>query len=102
MRQLMDPRRLAATGETTWLFRGRRPGRHLTTAALNGPLAKRGINPRAGRAAALINLARDIPPSVLSDLLGLSVGSAARWSSLSGHDWSDYPRIRLIDTESSG
>lgn len=101
MRQLMDTPRAAPTGETTWLFKGRRPGRHLTTAALNGPLAKRGINPRAGRTAALINLARDMPPSVLSDLLGLSIGAAARWSSLSGHDWTDYPRVRLSEASSS-
>ena len=45
---------------------------HLTTAALSAPLAKRGINLRDGRSAALITLARDVPPSVLADLLGLA------------------------------
>lgn len=101
VRQLMDAGSALSTAESIWLFNGHRAGRHLTTAALNGPLAKRGINPRAGRNAALLNLARDIPPSVLSDLLGISIYAAERWSSLSGRDWIDYPMIRLTEAGSS-
>ena len=84
----------------TWLFPGARPGRHLTTAALSAPLGRRGINLQAGKTAALITLAREVPPSVLADLLGLSLEATTRWSALAGHDWADYPRTRLADTGS--
>lgn len=77
-----------------WVFRGRRAGRHLSTAAATKPLRARGINVGAGRSAALMSLTREAPPSVLSDLLGVSVTSAERWAKLSAHDWVDYPRLR--------
>lgn len=72
------------------------PGRHLTTAAMKAPLAKRGVNPRAGRNAALLNIARDVPPSVLSDLLGSPIYAAERQGTLSGGDWIDYRRTRSL------
>lgn len=95
LRQLLD---VAPTGfhdDNTWIFKGQRPGRHLTTAALRLPLSKRGINIRAAKNVALLTLARDLPPSVLADLLGISIYAAERWSAHSGHDWTDYPRIRI-------
>ncbi|WP_150119432.1 hypothetical protein [Enteractinococcus helveticum] len=95
LRQLLD---VAPTGfhdDNTWIFKGDRPGRHLTTAALRLPLTKRGINIRAAKNVALLNLARDLPPSVLADLLGISIAAAERWSTHSAHDWTDYPRVRL-------
>lgn len=95
LRQLLD---VAPTGfhdDNTWIFKGHRPGRHLTTAALRLPLTKRGINIRAAKNVALLTLARDLPPSVLADLLGISIDAAERWSAHSGHDWTDYPRVRL-------
>ncbi|WP_197515789.1 hypothetical protein [Arthrobacter sp. U41] len=101
VRQLIDTGPALSKTDSIWLFNGRRAGRHLTTAALNGPLAKRGINLRAGRSAALLNLARDVPASVLSDLLGISIYAAERWGSLSGRDWVDYPRTRLTEVGSS-
>jgi len=59
------------------------------------PLTKRGINIRAAKNVALLTLARDLPPSVLADLLGISIDAAERWSAHSGHDWTDYPSLRL-------
>ncbi|WP_159736774.1 hypothetical protein [Arthrobacter sp. 9V] len=97
VRQLLDSARRASTGEHIWLFAGRKPGRHLTTAAMTEPLRRRGINSRAGRSTAMINLARDIPPAVLASLLGISIHTATRWSALSSRDWVDYPRIRLAE-----
>lgn len=98
VRQLLDTGPIPPGDKSPWLFPGARPGRHLTTAALSEPLTKRGINLRDGRSTALITLARDVPPSVLADLLGLSIDAATRWSTLSGRDWIDYPRIRSLDT----
>lgn len=39
-----------------------------------------------------MSLALDLPPSVLAELWGISIYAAERWS---GHDRTDYPRIRL-------
>ncbi|OXS82827.1 hypothetical protein D9R06_08530 [Kocuria marina subsp. indica] len=91
VRQLLDAGPMPSGNESPWLFPGARPGRHLTTAALSTPLAKRGIDLRGGRRTALIILARDVPPSVLADLLGVSIDAATRWSALGGRDWIDYP-----------
>lgn len=99
LRRLLDTAPEVGEGRT-WLFPGARPGRHLTTAALSAPLGRRGINLQAGKTAALITLAREVPPSVLADLLGLSLEATTRWSALAGHDWADYPRTRLADTGS--
>jgi hypothetical protein len=94
-------RRLLDTGNTSdresniWIFKGRRAGRHLTSATIREPLARRCISLRAARNVALMNLARDLPPSVLAELLGISIYAAERWSAHSGHDWTDYPRIRF-------
>lgn len=70
LRQLLDATPTGFHDDDTWLFKGRRPGRHLTTAALRLPLTKKGINIRAAKNVALVNLSRDLPPSVLADLQG--------------------------------
>lgn len=95
LRRLLDTVPASDLENNIWIFKGRRAGRHVTTATIRGPLARRGINLRAARNVALMNLARDLPPSVLADLLGLSIYAAERWSAHSGHDWTDYPRVRL-------
>lgn len=95
LRQLWDTASIGFHENNTWLFKGRRPGRHLTTAALSLPLTNRSINIRSAKNVVLLNLARDLPPSVLVDLLGISVFTTERWNAHSGHDWTDYPRVRL-------
>ncbi|HEY4535479.1 MAG TPA: hypothetical protein VIG71_05835 [Enteractinococcus sp.] len=95
LRQLLDVEGTGFHDDNPWIFQGQRPGSHLTTAALRLPLTKRGINIRAAQHVALLTLARDLPPSVLADLLGISITAAERWSTHSAHDWTDYPRVRL-------
>lgn len=95
VRRLLDTAPASLHDNNIWLFKGQRAGRHLTTAAIRGPLAPRGINLRSARNVALMILARDLPPSVLADLLGISIYAAERWSAHSGHDWADYPRVRI-------
>ncbi|MDQ0092501.1 hypothetical protein [Paeniglutamicibacter psychrophenolicus] len=90
-RRLLDAGTASDRESNIWIFKGRRAGRHLTTAMLRVPLARRSISLRAARNGALMSLARDLPPSVLAELLGISIHTAERWS---GHDWTDYPRIR--------
>lgn len=83
------------SNESGWLFKGKQPGHHLTSAAVAGPLNAAGINLKEGRSVALMTMAQEVPPSILSDLLGISIEAASRWSALSSHDWIDYPRLRL-------
>ena len=91
---------LIATGRThigvgspatsPWLFPGHHPGRPLTAAHLSVRLRKLGINARAARRAALIDLAAQLPAAVLAELLGITNGTAVHWVRDAGGDWSRY------------
>ncbi len=41
-----------------------------------------------------MTLARDVPASVLTDLLGISIEAATRWGKLASRDWVEAPRLR--------
>lgn len=81
----------------TWLFPGRLPGRHLTAGALGSRLTRLGIPVQQARSAALLELAAEIPVPLLSELLGISTASAARWATAANRDWSTYPALRMTD-----
>lgn len=78
-----------------WLFPGLPPTRHVHPSALRQRIAElcptkiRGI-----RNTALLTLARDIPPVVLADLLGLNVNTVQRWRDLAGGDFATYVGTR--------
>lgn len=78
-----------------WVFPGRWPGRHLTAGALGSRLNRLGIPIKQARSAALLQLAAEIPLPLLSELLGISTLSAARWASAANRDWSTYPALRM-------
>ncbi|EQD56695.1 hypothetical protein B2A_05134 [mine drainage metagenome] len=44
----------------------------------------------AGRRAALMNLASQLPAAVLAELLHLHPTTAVHWVSLAGGDWNSY------------
>ena len=73
-----------------WLFPGRGPGKPLGEAALRKDLTKLGIRTRSGRNTALLALARDVPPMVLCDLLGVGSSTAERWRGYAGGAWATY------------
>jgi hypothetical protein len=77
-----------------WLFPGRRPGQHLHATRLAQRLRALGVEPRADRNTALLQLAADLPPAVLADLLGLHIGTAIHWANEAGADWTTYAAIR--------
>jgi hypothetical protein len=56
--------------------------------------------PRAapGRATALINLAAQLPPPVLVDLLGISIDTANHYARHASTDWSTYLHARTAIT----
>lgn len=82
-------------GRRSWLFPGSRPGTHRDPGRLGTALnATVGIHVRPARGAALCDLAADLPAPVLAELLGLSIGTATRWTALVARDWTDYLTAR--------
>ena len=75
---------------TTWLFPGHLPGRPITPARLGERLRAIGVYARAGRRAALLGLAAQLPAAVTADALGLHETTAAKWTRQAGGDWSRY------------
>jgi len=73
-----------------WLFPGLLPGRPITPARLADRLRSLGIPVKAGRRAALIDLAAKMPAAVLADLLGLHPTTAVKWMHEAGADWTRY------------
>lgn len=79
---------------TPWLFPGRRAGHPMTPAQLCERFNAIGIDMRASRNAALLQLASEVPASVLADLLNISVTTATKWVRVAGGDWGRYAAIR--------
>jgi hypothetical protein len=76
--------------ERKWLFPGLLPGRPITSARLADRLRALGIPARAGRRAALTDLAARMPAAVLADLLGLHPATAVNWMHQAGAGWTRY------------
>ena len=66
-----------------WLFPGRQAVHHLHPSYLRRRLTALGIQARAARHAALLQLAREVPAAVLADTLGIDVTTATRWAARS-------------------
>jgi hypothetical protein len=77
-----------------WLFPGRAGIRPLTSNALNHRINQHGIRIRDGRTAALADLAGQLPPAVLADLLGLHPSTAVAWTRRIASDWTAYVQAR--------
>ena len=75
---------------TPWLFPGGLPGKPDHRRRLGERLRALGIYAKAGRRAALIDLAAQLPAAVLADLLGLAPTTAVQWMRQAGGDWSGY------------
>jgi hypothetical protein len=73
-----------------WLFPGRHAGQPQHPEHLRRRLAALGIECRAQRSTALLQLAADVPAAVLADTLGLTPRTAVRWSHHAGGDWTHY------------
>jgi hypothetical protein len=78
------------TDDTPWLFPGGRAGQPISAARLQVRLTRLGIPARAGRAAALMDLAAQLPAVVLSKLLGISLGAATGWNQAAGNTRAGY------------
>ena len=81
---------IGAPTTSTWLFPGHLPGRPITAARLGARLGALGIDARAARRSALIQLAAELPAPVLADTLGIKIATASDWVKTAGGDWSNY------------
>lgn len=77
-----------------WLFPGKRAGRPLSANVLGGRLRALGIPPRLSRTTALSQLAVEIPPAILAELVGVTPSTAARWAAITGSNWAAYATSR--------
>jgi hypothetical protein len=84
----------AANPVSPWLFPGQLAGEHRSYRRLIRVLDQLGIPARASRLAAWRELARQAPPAVLADALGVLAGTAMRHALLGGADWSVYAARR--------
>ncbi|MGH9267137.1 MAG: hypothetical protein ACRD0D_03065, partial [Acidimicrobiales bacterium] len=71
-----------------WLFPGRLAGRHIGPVVLGERLRDLGIEPRAMRNAARAQLAAEIRPALLGEIIG--VATATRWAALTAGNWTGY------------
>lgn len=78
------------TERTQWLFPGQGPGRPLSAAGLEEHLHRYGIDARAARNSLMLDLASELPPVVLADLLGVHPNTAVRWVQAAQGDWTAY------------
>jgi hypothetical protein len=81
------------TGSPTaspWLFPAMLPGQPITPLRLGMRLHALGIYTMPGRRAALTDLAAQLPPAVLADLLHLAPTTAVRWTRQAAGDWLRY------------
>jgi len=89
-----SPRKVLVRDASGWLFPGADPGRPITASGLSNRLRRLGIQPAKHRVAALAQLAAEMPPAVVADLLGITPNTASLWARLAGRPWSDYVSMR--------
>jgi len=106
VRQLLADRKgqaaIEVPGESAWLFPGASPGKPITVGRLRKRLGSIGVAVRQCRNAAKLQLAAALPPSVLADLLGFHISTAAGWFQLAGGDWAGYAAARMGQREQLG
>lgn len=85
---------------TGWVFPGRNPGHHISSGALGRRLLRIGFKSLSVRTTAVMDLSAQLPPQVLSEMIGISIESAVAWWKLSGNGWGTYPALRASSEES--
>lgn len=88
------PRRGYAAGDSSWLFEGLSPGRHMTAAYIRLRLTEIGIRTRLSRETRMNLLAMRMPAAVVADVIGIGNHTADRRKSKAGGTWSNYPTLR--------
>lgn len=65
---------------------------------LNRGLGAFGIDARAARRAAQLQLAAQVPAVVLAETLGVTINTATDWVHAAGGDWANYAAVTAADT----
>ncbi len=81
---------LGHSDDHPWLFPGGLPGAAMHPTSLSNRLGRLGVPVRISRNTALMQNAAIMPAKVLSDLLGLSVRGATRWTELADASGDTY------------
>lgn len=81
---------LGRSTDHSWLLPGTHPGRPRSPRQLRTRLASYGLPSRRGRNSALMDLAAQMPPAVLSEVLGVSIGAATGWAAAAGGPRAQY------------
>ena len=82
---------IASQIQADWLFPGRHAARPAGPFILASRLRALGISPAALRNTARAQLAAEIMPAMLSELIGISATTAGRWSAIASSNWLAYP-----------
>ncbi|MER6161443.1 hypothetical protein ABT147_38940 [Streptomyces sp. NPDC001868] len=77
-----------------FLFPGQFPGRPRNPVGLEDTMKCHNLPARAAQNTAMMEALADLPPIVISDLVGISPVTAHRWARLAGDSWSDYLATR--------
>lgn len=85
-----------------WLFPGGRAGQPVSRSHLSQRLRATGVDIRSARNGALLQLAGEVPPVVLADLLGISISNAVRWVEGASGQWSTYANRSNTDGSVAG
>lgn len=92
-------RSIGSTTTSNWLFPGHLPGRPITASQLGLRLRAFGIDARAARQGAALQLAAQIPAVVLAEMLGVAIGTAVHWVHAAGGNWANYAAITATNTQ---
>ncbi|MBV7701580.1 hypothetical protein NOVA_02245 [Nocardia nova] len=85
---------LPTVAESRYLFPGTPPTRPRHTRSLRQLLADNGLPSLAARNTAMMTIIAELPSVVVSDLLGIHPGTAARWAQFAQSGWADYLAAR--------
>ena len=88
--ELADQQPSTSTSSPRWLFPGGHPGRPLSPERLGERIAALGLPVSTLRVSALLELAAELPPAFMSNLLGISPQTAVRWAHAAGGEWTNY------------
>ena len=80
----------SALADPRWLFTGKNAGTHLHPTPLMHRMNRLGIITRPSRNTALLHLASTTPPAVFASLIGINIGTATHWTTLTGSAWNSY------------
>lgn len=79
----------------TWLFPGKLPLEHRSASSLSDLIRSGVKTPVAGlKMAARFQIASQLPPSIMSDVIRLGIECCLQYASLSNSSWSELPMLR--------